>query len=126
MKIGGHTQSCSLPYPVDENFNIGEIYTNIAVDKFDDLNFPRAGYEGFVEYIWSDDHLGADDDFQQILIQADGAKTWEEIDNINFADAIFAGSIFLGVDTPIGPVYIGYGQAEGSNNSIYFNLGKNF
>ncbi len=56
----------------------------------------------------------------------ESGNTWEKIDNINFADAIFAGSIFLGVDTPIGPVYIGYGQAENNNSSIYFKLGKIF
>ena len=31
---------------------------------------------------------------------------------------------FIGVDTPIGPVYLGYGYAMDANSSVYFYLGK--
>jgi len=50
---------------------------------------------------------------------------WQDSDDI-FDDNIWAGSIFLGLDTPIGPVYTGYGQAEGGNKSVYVSLGKLF
>jgi NTE family protein len=35
-----------------------------------------------------------------------------------------AGSVFLAADTPLGPVYLGYGIGEGDNRSIYFFLGR--
>lgn len=35
-----------------------------------------------------------------------------------------AGSAFLGLDTPIGPVYIAYGVADGNRRNYYFCLGK--
>ncbi len=34
-----------------------------------------------------------------------------------------AGSVFLAADTPLGPIYLGYGIAEEGNRSLYFYLG---
>lgn len=33
-------------------------------------------------------------------------------------------SIFFAIDSPLGPVYLGYGRAKDSNNSFYFYLGR--
>ena len=41
-------------------------------------------------------------------------------------DAILAGSLFLGVDTLLGPIYMGFGHAEGGENSVYLFLGRVF
>ena len=37
-----------------------------------------------------------------------------------------AGSLFLGVDTFLGPFYLGAGYAESGNASLYMRLGKLF
>jgi NTE family protein len=37
-----------------------------------------------------------------------------------------SGSVFVGVDTPIGPAYLAYGQASGGTRSLYFFLGRAF
>ena len=50
---------------------------------------------------------------------------WQERGDI-FDDNILAGSVFLGLDTPIGPVYTGYGHAEGGNESVFVYLGQFF
>lgn len=50
---------------------------------------------------------------------------WQERGDI-FDDNIAAGSVFLGLDTPIGPVYTGYGYAEGGNDSVYIFMGTLF
>ena len=34
-----------------------------------------------------------------------------------------AGSLFLGMDTPIGPVYIAYGVADTDDSSFYLYIG---
>jgi len=49
---------------------------------------------------------------------------WRNRDNISLDSSIFAGSLFVGVDTVVGPVFLGYGHAEGGNNGIYLFLGK--
>lgn len=41
-------------------------------------------------------------------------------------DALAAGSLFLGMDTILGPVYFSYGHAEGGENSVYLFLGRIF
>lgn len=53
-------------------------------------------------------------------------NAWESRDDISVSSAIWNGSVFLGLDTPIGPLYLGFGQAEGGNNSAFFYLGKTF
>lgn len=53
-------------------------------------------------------------------------NVWDDRDAISFDSAIGAGSIFLGADTPIGPLYIGYGHAEQGRNSGFMYLGKSF
>jgi NTE family protein len=37
-----------------------------------------------------------------------------------------SGSIFVAVDSPVGPVYLAYGHAKDGNSSCYFFLGKPF
>jgi NTE family protein len=187
----------------DDDFDRGEAYAKLSADKLDNVNFPRDGYAGFVEYIKSDESLGADSEFDQIRMEGIVAKSWgkntllagtkisttiddnapiqnrfklgglfnlsgfnedelsgqqmgllqlgymrrindfnllptyfgmslesgnvwENKDDMAFDDLIMAGSIFLGVDTPLGPVYIGYGMAENDNSSAYFRLGRLF
>ena len=41
-------------------------------------------------------------------------------------DFIHSGSIMLGVETFLGPLYLAYGQAEENHRSVYFVLGKLF
>ena len=53
---------------------------------------------------------------------AEPGGVWQDTDDISIDNSIFAGSLFLGVDTVIGPVFLGYG--EGGNNGIYLFLGK--
>jgi NTE family protein len=42
------------------------------------------------------------------------------------SDALAAGSVFVGVDTILGPIYLSYGHAEQGNNSVYLFLGRLF
>jgi NTE family protein len=51
---------------------------------------------------------------------------WNEYRDIDFDSLIPAGSLFLGVDTPLGPFYFAGGYAQGGNASMYMLLGKLF
>ncbi len=42
---------------------------------------------------------------------------------INPTDTMVSGSLFLATDTPVGPLYLGYGQAKTGEGSLYFYLG---
>ncbi|MBS0557150.1 MAG: patatin-like phospholipase family protein [Proteobacteria bacterium] len=39
-------------------------------------------------------------------------------------DLIGAGSVFLGVDTFLGPIFLGYGYAQGGHNALYLTFGS--
>ena len=43
---------------------------------------------------------------------------------MDFDDGLLAGSIFVGADTPLGPVFIGWGQAETTHGTLYVYLGS--
>ncbi len=53
-------------------------------------------------------------------------NVWERRGDISAGSAILGGSVFLGWSTPLGPLYFGYGVAEGSNESAYLFLGRTF
>ena len=53
-------------------------------------------------------------------------NVWQNDADIDFDSLDTAGSLFLGIDTLVGPLYIGYGIAEGDNRSFYFYLGEVF
>ena len=40
------------------------------------------------------------------------------------SNPIAAGSLFLGVDTLFGPVFLGYGYAQGGHNALYLTFGS--
>jgi len=52
-------------------------------------------------------------------------NVWDASDSIKYDELITAGSIFIGTDTNLGPVALGYGFAEDDNTAVYFYLGKN-
>jgi NTE family protein len=51
---------------------------------------------------------------------------WNDYEEIDVDSLIPAGSLFLGVDTPLGPFYLAGGLAEGGNASMYLLLGRLF
>jgi NTE family protein len=53
-------------------------------------------------------------------------NVWQDSSDIALDDGIFNGSLFLGADTPIGPLYMGLGLAEGGKHSLFLYLGPAF
>lgn len=53
-------------------------------------------------------------------------NVWQNTGDIGFDDTIFAGSAFIGADTPIGPLYLGYGRNDTGEGSLYLFLGPLF
>jgi NTE family protein len=51
---------------------------------------------------------------------------WNRRSEIAARSSILGGSVFLGVDTPIGPIYAGYGRAEDGVSAVYLFLGRAF
>jgi NTE family protein len=51
-------------------------------------------------------------------------NVWESRGDISARDSLFGGSFWGGVDTPVGPIYLGYGRAEGGEDAFYVALGR--
>ena len=52
-------------------------------------------------------------------------NVWLDKEDIG-KDLILSGTAYIGADTPIGPLYLGYGLANGGRNAIYLFLGQPF
>lgn len=181
----------------------GEAFMRLSVDTFDSLYFPESGQLGGFEWRVARDALGANVDYDQVLLgyahafswglntvigrlsaattldddapleglfrlggflrlsgfnedelsgQHSGlaavvymrrlldaqllgsfagaslelGNVWQSSHDVSFENAVFSGSLFLGFDTPIGPLYIGYGLAETGDKSAYIYLGPRF
>ena len=59
-------------------------------------------------------------------LSAEAGNTWLKRSDVSFDDHIGAGSVFIGADSIIGPIYLGYGHAEGGYDAVYFYIGSFF
>jgi NTE family protein len=53
----------------------------------------------------------------------EAGNVWQDSGDISLDNLIIAGSAFLGVDTPVGPLYLGYGRNDTGAGSLYLYLG---
>jgi NTE family protein len=53
-------------------------------------------------------------------------NTWQDRSDMSLNDSVFAGSVFIGVDSIIGPIYTAVGLAEGGQTALYFYVGRTF
>lgn len=108
--------------PIQGLYRLGG-FQNLSGYEQDELTGQQAGLARLVYYRQIKDlqffkaYLGA---------SLEAGNVWENTGDISFGDTIFAGSAFVGVDTPIGPVYLGYGHAETGDHSVYLYLGPLF
>jgi NTE family protein len=176
----------------DYDFDGGEAFARFTVDTLDDVNFPRAGVFGSVDWVSSQTALGADTEFDKVeaglvyarswdrdtlnaaarigwtasgdlpiqsLYQLGGpfrlsgldsnalsgqylgfgrltyfrrvndfqlmpaylggsleaGNAWLDRDDVGLGDLWYGANLFFGVDTPIGPLYLGGGYSQGGS-----------
>jgi len=56
----------------------------------------------------------------------EAGNVWDDTNDISVGNTRTAGSIFVVLDTFLGPIYLAYGRAEGGNRSAYLFLGQTF
>lgn len=59
-------------------------------------------------------------------MSAEVGNVWSSRSEISLGGSIWAGSLWAGVDTPAGPVYLAWGSAEGGEDAFYIYLGRLF
>lgn len=53
-------------------------------------------------------------------------NVWQSRSDISADASLVGGSFWAGISTPVGPVYVGYGRAEGGEDAFYVSLGRIF
>ncbi len=53
-------------------------------------------------------------------------NAWQNSSEVKLSNSLFAGSLFLGADTFIGPIYLAGGLAEGGHSAMYLFVGRPF
>lgn len=53
-------------------------------------------------------------------------NAWATRSEISFDDALLGGSIWVGIDTPVGPIYGAYGRTRDRDSAFYLVLGRIF
>ena len=56
----------------------------------------------------------------------EAGNAWLHSSEINSSNIRFAGSLFVGADTFLGPIYIAIGATDRGDAAFYFNIGKTF
>ncbi len=56
----------------------------------------------------------------------EAGNVWEDNNELDLGDLRYAGLLFAGLDTVLGPVYLGYGRTDRSEDAYYLFLGRPF
>jgi NTE family protein len=59
-------------------------------------------------------------------VSLESGNVYADADDITWPSLLWGGSAFLGLDTPLGPVFFGYGYTEGGNNAVFLSVGRFF
>jgi len=51
---------------------------------------------------------------------------WDKGEDISIESSFTGGSVYVGIESFLGPIFLGYGIAEGGNNMFYLQLGTTF
>lgn len=54
---------------------------------------------------------------------AEAGNVWNSRDAVSVDSLLYAGSMFVGIESPLGPIFFGYGAAEGGEQSFYLSFG---
>ena len=110
------------PIPFYDEFTLGG-FLNLTGYQNDQLRGQQAGLGRLIAYWKASQNLLGNFYLGGSL---EAGNVWQIGENASFNDLLFAGSVFMGYDTMLGPFYLGFGTAEGGKVSFYVGLGRVF
>jgi NTE family protein len=119
--IGGVLGATTLDNdaPLEGLFQIGGLFRLSGLQE-NQLSGQHAGLVGLV-YMRRLQHSRLLQSYIGGSLEA--GNVWQDTADASLDNSIIGGSAFLGLDTPIGPVYLGYGRTDTGESSIYFHIG---
>ncbi|MBT1444011.1 patatin-like phospholipase family protein [Shewanella sp. JM162201] len=102
-------------------------FWNLSGYRKDALVGAHKVFGAFVyQYDLGRDVLGMTDYPLYLGASVEAGNVWWERDQVSLQDLIYAGSLYLGTDTDLGPAAIGFGATDDGQRSLYLFIGKNF
>jgi len=151
--LGGETDTESLTARFDWAFSIGRTRLVPGIETGIDLNdgsefgggfdlgglFRLSGYAP-LELIGRESLLGRVVAYRRLnksiagVIRAgwyagvsiEAGNVYDSDESIDSSNLIHGGSLFVGADSPLGPVILGVGVAEGGRDRFYLSFGRSF
>jgi NTE family protein len=121
LLLGGRfATTFSQDAPLQSQYTLGG-FTQLSGLEQDELRGQHSAllYAAYYRRLW---------DFKLLPgyagVSLEYGNVFECRDDIRFDNGRIAGSVFLGLDTMIGPAYLAYGRAEGDRWSLYLFLGQ--
>ncbi|WP_372870869.1 patatin-like phospholipase family protein [Shewanella sp.] len=102
-------------------------FLNLSGYRKDALAGAHKLFGAFVyQYDLGRDALGMTDYPLYLGASIEAGNVWWERDDVSLKDLIFAGSLYIGTDTDLGPAALGIGLSDDGQRSFYLFVGKNF
>jgi NTE family protein len=127
---GRHTLNAGIRFSTSREAN------NIARDFFPiggflnlsgfargQISGPHAGVARLVYYRRSGRIKGSFDVPLYLGASLEAGNVWQTQSDISASSALIHGSLFLGLDTLVGPVFLAAGYGEGGNTNLYLSIG---
>jgi NTE family protein len=123
LSLGGSTAEQVLPTFAR---SLGGLF-NLSGYQSDQLSGRYSGFGGLLyHYRWFDNDFGAFRSPVYLGGSLEQGGVWNSGNEIGWDTSLTAGSVFIGVDTNWGPLYLAYGHGEGDKNSLYLYFGNLF
>jgi NTE family protein len=108
--------------PFYDQFTLGG-FLNLSGYQQDQLRGQQVGLGRLIAY-WRASQSMLGSFYTGASLEA--GNVWQTGQSAAFNDLLAAGSVFIGWDTVLGPLYLGVGDASGGTTTLYFFLGRVF
>ena len=69
--------------------------------------------------------VGSDGSLPTYLgVSLEAGNVWQQRADFELDDLIYSGAFYVGVSTPLGPIFLGYGRSSEGEDSVYLNFGS--
>lgn len=109
--------------------NVSELggFLNLSGYHKNALNGSHKVFGAFVyQYNLGRDVLGMTDYPLYLGSSLEAGNVWNQKDRVSLDDLIYAGSLFLGIDTSLGPAALGLGATDQGEKTLFLFIGRNW
>ncbi len=112
--------------PLQEQYQLGGLFRLSGFNKNELIGRHLRLFNLYYLYRMDNDISATLDTPVYFGASLESGNVWDNKREIEFADHVTAGSVFLGIDTQFGPLYVAYGSNSENRNAVYLYLGAPF